>query len=279
MRSFIPATSRSCARCPNLPFFFAIVDDALGDAFGDPGNQRQLIQLSDIKVGADLVDAFLHGVAQAATELLGVDLVVVLPDTQHFGVHLDQFAERILQAARQRNRAAHHGVGLGKFAPPVLGSGVNPRSRLVDGGPEHFRRAGLANFAADEFFHLPHARPIADHDGRGVMFGDEFAQADMRNLDAILAALLRGGCRAAQAPGCLGSRLRRRARLAGGLACALDGAVWCGRSRRVGVAIRRSLASTPACRESPVLASCRRRRFAGGSGQLLWSRGSLPAHR
>ena len=75
------------------------------------------------------VDAILHHRVERARQLEFREIVLVLADADAFGVDLDQFGQRVLQAPRDGNGAAQGDVEIGQFARRHRPKPNRPRRR------------------------------------------------------------------------------------------------------------------------------------------------------
>src|SRR5262249_41958927 len=104
-------------------------------------------------------------------------VVLVEPDTDTGWVDFHQLAERILQTATDRDRAAVEGGALGKFFAAIPTGGIAAaavfvQDDVVDVLPRQF---GSENFGK-ELLGLPAGSAIADRDYGELMLIDELDQ-------------------------------------------------------------------------------------------------------
>ena len=78
-----------------------------------PGDARQQRRRRGVDVGADRVDAVLDDRVELPRQLRLADVVLVLADADRLRLDPHQLGERILQAARDRDRAAQRHVEIG----------------------------------------------------------------------------------------------------------------------------------------------------------------------
>ena len=81
-----------------------------------------------VDVDADRVHAVLDDGVERARQLALVDVVLVLADADRLRLDLHQFGQRILQAARDRHRAAQRHVEVGEFLRGEFGRRVDRRA-------------------------------------------------------------------------------------------------------------------------------------------------------
>ena len=78
-----------------------------------------------VDVDADGIDAVLDDGIEVARQLGLRDVVLVLADADGFGVDLDQFGQRVLQAAGNGDGAADRDVEVGEFLGGEFGGGID----------------------------------------------------------------------------------------------------------------------------------------------------------
>ena len=88
----------------------------------DAGEQRHR---SGIDVDADGIDAIFDDGIEIARQLGLRDIVLVLADADRFGVDLDQFGQRVLQAAGDGHGTADRNVEVGEFLGGEFGGGID----------------------------------------------------------------------------------------------------------------------------------------------------------
>ena len=144
-------------------------DDVLGQTAVESRDLSEQRHRGGIEIHADRVHAVLdHGV-QGARQPRLVDVVLILTDTDRLGLDLDQFGERILQPARDRDRAAQRDIQLGQFLRGELRGRIDRGARLVD--DERFQpQLGMArDQVASELIGLARGGAVADADELDVM--------------------------------------------------------------------------------------------------------------
>ena len=85
-----------------------------------------------VEVDADRVDAVLDHRVQRARQLALVDVVLVLADADALRVDLHQLGQRVLQPARDADRAAQAHVQLGQLLARELAGRIDRRAGLAD---------------------------------------------------------------------------------------------------------------------------------------------------
>ena len=98
-----------------------------------------------------------------------IDVVLILADADGLRVDLDEFRQRVLQAARDRYRATQGDIEIWKFLCAEFGSGINRGARF---GHHH-----LCEFEVGHFLHeiagklvgLAACRSVADGDDIDLM--------------------------------------------------------------------------------------------------------------
>ena len=120
------------------------------------------------------VHARFDHLVEHGAEVLGLDVVLVEPHADVGGVDLDQFAERVLQAAADGNGAADRGVELGKFLAAHAAGGIHAGSRLVH---NHVGDAAagqlIADQVGDEIFRFAAAGAVAHDHHLQLVLGDQ----------------------------------------------------------------------------------------------------------
>ena len=102
--------------------------------------------------------------------------MLVLADADGLGVDLDQFGERVLQAARDGDGSANGEVEFGKLLARDVGGGVNAGAGLADHDGEYVVELAFAQHVAHERVGLARGRAVADRDGADVVLRDHFSQ-------------------------------------------------------------------------------------------------------
>ena len=93
---------------------------------GHPGQQRRR---GRVEIDADAVHAVFDHRIQRTPQLVLVDIMLVLADTDGLGIDLDQFGEGILQAPGDRDGAANRHVQIGKLWSPPIPTPSKPMRR------------------------------------------------------------------------------------------------------------------------------------------------------
>src|SRR2546428_12827211 len=94
-------------------------------------------------------------------QLLLIDVMLVLPDSDGLGLRLYQFSQRILQAARDRNGSADRQIELREFFARAFRSRVDRSTRLVDHNDEDTERM-LLDHGPHKGVRLARCRSVAD---------------------------------------------------------------------------------------------------------------------
>ena len=111
--------------------FAPVIADALRGFGVDAGDVRQQRGRGGIQIGANRRNTAFDHAGQRRVQLFGVHIVLVLAHADGFGVDLDQLGQRVLQAPRNRNRAAQRHVQPGQFLRGQRRRGIDRRARLV----------------------------------------------------------------------------------------------------------------------------------------------------
>ncbi len=119
-----------------LSVLVAVSDDVERGAFGDASNIAEQGPGGGVEVDADAIDATLDDGLKGLLELTLIDIVLVLADTDGFGIDLDELGERVLETAGDRDGASDGEVELRKFLAGDVGCGVDAGSGLGDGDGE-----------------------------------------------------------------------------------------------------------------------------------------------
>ena len=127
----------------------AVLDQVAGHQLVQAGDVAQQRHAGRVQVHADGVDARLDDAFQRLAQLLGVDVVLVQADADVLRVDLDQFAERVLQAAADGDGAAQGGVEVGELLAADGAGRVDAGAGLVDDDVGQVRPARRAGRAAD----------------------------------------------------------------------------------------------------------------------------------
>ncbi len=99
--------------------------------------------------------------------------MLVLADADGFGIDLDEFGERVLEAAGDGDGAAHGEVEIGKLLTGDVGGGVDAGAGFVDHDGEDVVELAFAKEVADEGVGLARGGAVADGDGADVVLGDQ----------------------------------------------------------------------------------------------------------
>ena len=115
-----------------------------------------------VQVHSDEVHAVFYGLVECLLQLRLVYIVLILTDSDGFGINLYQFGQRIHQPASDRNCSSDCHVIFGKLVTGDFGSRINGSSLLAD-----YKHGNLAveALAADKIFRFTTCRPVTDGDG------------------------------------------------------------------------------------------------------------------
>ena len=160
----------------------AVRHDVLGDRRRDAGDVPQQARARGVHVDAHAVDHVLDHVAQRAAELALVEVVLVLANADGLGRDLDQFRQRVLQAAAQAHRAARGHVEVGVFLARQLGGRVHRCARLVHDGVAQLG-CGLGDERRHNLLGLAARRAVAHHDGVDAVLAREAQQLALGSRD------------------------------------------------------------------------------------------------
>ena len=122
--------------------------------------------------------------AQGAREFGLVKVVLVLANADGLGRNLDEFCQRVLQAAAQAHGAAYGDVQVGIFLAGKLGSGVHRCAGLVDDGVSQ-SRCLLGDKLRDDFLGLAAGGAVADDDGVDAVLLDEAGELALGAGDVV----------------------------------------------------------------------------------------------
>ena len=120
-----------------------------------------------------LVDAALDDGFERLLKLALVNVVLILADADGLGIDLDEFGERVLQAAGDGDGAAHGEVEVGKLLARDVRGGVDAGAGFADGDGEDVVDACLAEEVANEGIRLARGGAVADGDGADVVLREE----------------------------------------------------------------------------------------------------------
>ena len=166
--------------------FIAELDDFLGGAFVDAGDVAQQGPGRRVEIHADAVDAAFNHRLERLVQLVLIDVVLILADADGLGVELDQFGQRVLQAARDGDGAADGEIEVGKLLARDFGGGIDGGAGLVDRHAEDRREAFLLEEVADQGIGLARSGAVADGDGADVVFRDQRFQGPLGAGDVVL---------------------------------------------------------------------------------------------
>ena len=161
----------------------AILHDLNGGALGDAGDVAEEGPGSGVEVHADAVDAAFDGGFEALLEAALIHIVLILADADAFGVDLDEFGERVLEAAGDGDGAAHGEIEIGEFLAGHFGGGVDAGAGFADGDAEDVVEVGVAEEVLDEGSGFARGGAVADGDSLHVVAGDEGGEGFARAGD------------------------------------------------------------------------------------------------
>ena len=141
-----------------------VLDDRARQAGADPRHVRQQVVRGGVHVDAHLVHARIDHRLEAAPQAGLGDIVLVLPDADALRIDLHQLGQRVLQAARDRDRAADGDVQLGELLARGVAGAVDAGPRLADHHHRHVERE-VAQRLAHEGLGLAPGGAVADGDG------------------------------------------------------------------------------------------------------------------
>ena len=97
-----------------------------------PATRAEQRRARGVELDADAVDAALDDLVELLARGAAGDVVLVLADADALGIDLHQLGERILQAARDGDRAAHGEVEVGELLARDVARRVDARAGLAD---------------------------------------------------------------------------------------------------------------------------------------------------
>ena len=173
----------------------ALRDDGLRHAAGQARHARQQRHRRGVDVDTDGVDAVFHHGIERTRQLEFADVVLVLADTDGLGVDFHQFGERVLQAARNGDRAAQRNIELGQFARGELRCGVDRCAGFGDDDAGEAQFGMPLDEVAREAVGLARGRAVADGDERHPMPRRQLAEHMQRAVPVVsrLVRVDRGG--------------------------------------------------------------------------------------
>jgi hypothetical protein len=142
----------------------AIGDDVGGQRRVEAGDARQQGHGGGVDVHPDRIHAVLHHRIQRPRQPDLVDVVLVLADADALGIDLDQFGQRVLQAAGDGYGAAQGYVDIGKFLRRQFGGRIDRGAGFGhhDLGKFQFRMA--LDQIGGQLVRFPAGRAVADGD-------------------------------------------------------------------------------------------------------------------
>ena len=149
----------------------AVADDALRHAGRQAGDACQQRRRGRIHIHADGVHAIFHHGVERAGQLALAHVVLVLAHADRFRVNLDQFGQRILQAARDRHGAAQGHIHVRQFLGGEFGRRIHRRARFRDDDLRHLRFRVLLDQVLRQLVRLARGGAVADRDQRHIVLG------------------------------------------------------------------------------------------------------------
>src|SRR5262249_53438035 len=124
------------------------------------GNVTQERHTGSVEIDADLIDARFDHRFQRFFQFLAAHVVLIEADADIMRIHLDKFAQWVLQAPANRYPASQRGVVIGKFFSTYGAGGIDAGARFVD---DHVGKLGsqAANQFSDDLFGLSAASAVA----------------------------------------------------------------------------------------------------------------------
>ncbi len=114
------------------PLAVAMANDGLGQRLADTRNEAEQGPAGGVEIDADVVDAGFYHLFEGFFQGRLADVVLILADADTLGIDLDQFGQRVLQAAGDGDGAAHGQVEIGELLPSDVRRRVDAGSGLVD---------------------------------------------------------------------------------------------------------------------------------------------------
>src|SRR5947208_892066 len=96
------------------------------------GYVLQQISRGRIEIDTHAVHTGFNYRAQASLQFSLIDIMLILSDADRFRICLHQLRQRVLEAARDRNRAAYRHIQLRKLFTRAFGGGIDRGAGLVD---------------------------------------------------------------------------------------------------------------------------------------------------
>ena len=144
-----------------------------GRQAGDACQQRRR---GRVHVHADGVHAIFHHGVERAGQLALAHIVLVLAHADRFRINLDQFGQRVLQAARDRHGAAQGHIHVRQFLGGEFGRRIHGRARFRDDDLRHLRFRVLLDQILRQFIGLARGGAVADRNERHIVLGGQTAQ-------------------------------------------------------------------------------------------------------
>ena len=111
------------------------VGDDIGRHLGaQPGHVPEQRRRSGVDIDSNIVDDRLDYGIQGLRQQFLVHVVLVETHTDRFGIDLDQFGQRILQAPGDAHRTTHRNIHIRQLLPGQLGGRIDRGAGLADHG-------------------------------------------------------------------------------------------------------------------------------------------------
>ena len=166
-----------------LAVLLTVRDDVLRDGPVDAGDVRQERGRRRVEVRADGVDTVLDDAVEGFSQLFLRHVVLVLADADRLRVDLDEFRERVLQTAADRDGGPDVDVEVRELFRRELRSGIDGRAGF---GHDHVGDASagllfeLADGLGGKDLGLFRGRAVADRDDVDVVFLQQFLDGVLR---------------------------------------------------------------------------------------------------
>ncbi|OQA33319.1 MAG: hypothetical protein BWY57_01321 [Betaproteobacteria bacterium ADurb.Bin341] len=164
--------------------------DIAGQRGVEAGNAGQKGNGGGIDVDADGIDAILdHGI-QTAGQLRLRHIVLVLADANRFRLDLDQFGQRVLQAAGNRHGATQADIKFRKFTGGEFRGGIDRSAGFRDDDLGQLQFRVFLHQVLHQLVGFAAGRAVADGDQFNFEFGADFGQRVERAVP-VVARLMR----------------------------------------------------------------------------------------
>ena len=164
----------------------AVRNDGFSRGFSEAGNTGEQRRGGRVEIDADSVHRIFDDGIERAAEAALIDIVLVLADADRFRIDLDEFGERVLQAAGDGDGAAQRHVETGEFIGRGLRGGIDGGACLRDDDLGRLRGRQLGEHVRDEAFRLAAAGAVADGDQLDLVLAHEAGEFGLRAADIVL---------------------------------------------------------------------------------------------